>query len=68
MNLPQRIRDYLREREIQRLSACEIEALLACDKAKARHFDNARMQAIRERSSGQWARIDARARARMGVR
>ena len=68
MNLPQWIRDYLREREIRRLSACEIEALLAGDKAKAKHFDAARMQAIRDRSAGQWVRIDARAKARMGVR
>ena len=68
MNIPQRIRDYLREREIRRLSACEIEALLAGDKAKAGHFDNARMQTIRERSAGQWARINAQAKARMGVR
>ena len=68
MNLPQRIRDYLREREIQRLSACVLEAILAHDKAKARQFDAVRMATIRERSAGQWARIDAQVKARMGVR
>ena len=55
-----RIRDYLHEREIRRLSACQLEARKAGDKAKERHFDAARMQAIRERSAGQWARMDAK--------
>ena len=68
MNIRQRIRDYLREREIQRLSACVLEAILAHDKAKARQFDAVRMQTIRGRSAGQWARIDARAEKHMGVR
>ena len=60
MNLPQRIRDYLREREIQRLSACVLEAILAHDKAKARQFDAVRMATIRERSAGQVERMEVR--------
>lgn len=64
MNLPQRIRDYLREREIRRLSACQLEAREAGDKAKERAFDQARMTAIRERSAGQVQRMEVH----MGLR
>lgn len=68
MSIRQRIRDYLREREIRRLSAGQMEARRAGDKAKERQFDAMRMHTIKERSAGQWARINARAEKRMGVR
>lgn len=64
MSVRQRIRDYLREREIRRLSVCQLEARRAGDKAKERAFDQARVQAIRERSDAQIERMEVR----MGLR
>lgn len=58
MSIKQRVRDWLREREIRRLSAGELEAIHAGDVAKADHFRAARYQAIRERSPGQIVRME----------
>ena len=60
MNLPQRIRDYLREREIRRLSACMCEAFEARDVATARVFDAMRVQAVLGRSDAQVERMEQR--------
>lgn len=60
MSIKQRVRDWLREREIGRLSWCELEAISADDWAKAEHFRVARYQAIRERSPGQIVRMEVR--------
>ena len=58
MNIRQRISDYLREREIRRLSACMCEAFDAHDKAKARAFDAMRVQAVLGRSDAQVERME----------
>jgi hypothetical protein len=52
-----RIRDFLREREIERLAHGCREASEAGDKAKARHFYHAMRRAMSERSPEQMQRI-----------
>jgi hypothetical protein len=58
--MKQRILDYLREREIRRLSRAMLEAIQAGDAAKARRFDEARYEAIWARSPQQVERMEIR--------
>ena len=54
----QRLRDWLHEREIARLSKACKEAYAAGDKAKASHFFQQMGRAINERSPEQVARME----------
>lgn len=58
MSIRQRIRDYLREREIDRLAAGCREAMDAGDKAKAPHFFQQMSRAIAARSREQVERME----------
>lgn len=54
----QRLRDWLHEREIARLSTACKEAYMAGDKAKASHFFQQMVRAISERSPEQIERLE----------
>lgn len=56
----QRIKDWLHEREIARLTEVCREAYAAGDKAKARHFFHAMGRAIAARSPGAIVRMEER--------
>jgi hypothetical protein len=56
----QRVRDWLYEREIDRLGKACAEAYEAGDKAKATHFFRGMQRAISERSPDQVARMERR--------
>lgn len=58
MSLAQRLRDWLHEREIARLSKACKEAYVAGDKAKASHFFQQMGRAISERSPEQIERLE----------
>lgn len=60
--IPQRLRDWLHEREIARLSTACKEAYAAGDKAKASHFFQQMGRAISERSPDQVERMERRMR------
>lgn len=56
--IPQRLRDWLHEREIARLSMACKEAYAGADKAKASHFFQQMRRAISERSPAQVERME----------
>lgn len=60
MNLPQRLRDWLHEREIRRLGKACAEAIRAHDDAKTLHFWTAQNAAINARSPSQVQRMERR--------
>lgn len=64
MSALQRLRDWLHEREIQRLADGCKEAFKSGDRAKAKHFWIAMYEAIRARSPAQVARMEQRMGAR----
>lgn len=58
MSIKQRVRDWVREREIDRLAKGCAEAYESGDRAKAGHFYHAMRRAISRRSPGQIGRME----------